>query len=88
MMKSENTTSSQAHNEYVQHTEGASIGNSPYTSRAHNDTLLSGLSENQRAYVINHLYPSLREAIKQFAIEAQRSSDFETFVTNFTVKPT
>jgi hypothetical protein len=48
---------------------------------------LAGLTENQRAYVINHLYPSLREAIKQFAIEAQRSSEFESFVANFTVKP-
>ena len=66
MMKSENITTSQAtsHNEYIKHTGGASIANNPYTSRAHNDTLLSGLSENLRAYVINHLYPSLREAIK------------------------
>jgi hypothetical protein len=76
MMKSESNTNPQgvyqstSHQEYVQHTGGASIGNNPFTSRAHNDTLLSGLTENQRAYVINHLYPSLREAIKQFAIEA------------------
>ena len=59
---------------------GASQGSNPYTSRANTDSLLLGLTENQRAYVIKHLYPVLREAVTQFAIEAQRSSDFEKFV--------
>lgn len=41
------------------------------------------MTENQRAYVIKHLYPVLREAIMQFAIEAQRSTDFENFINKF-----
>ena len=58
----------------------ATLDTSAFTSRAHNDTLLRGLTENQRAYIIKHLYPSLREAIASFAIEAQRSADFELFI--------
>ena len=53
-----------------------------YTSRAHNDSLLRGLTENQRAYIIKHLYPTLKEAINVFAIEAQRTSHFEGYVTS------
>jgi len=56
------------------------LNEAAFTSRAHNDTILRGLTENQRAYVIKHLYPTLREAIQVFAVDAQRSSNFENFV--------
>lgn len=51
MMKSDNPSSQGVHQavsniDYAQHTGGASIGNNPFTSRAHNDTILAGLTEN------------------------------------------
>jgi hypothetical protein len=62
--------------------ENSTLNEAAYSSRAHNDSLLRGLTENQRAYIIKHLYPTLREAVQVFAIEAQRTSHFETFVTS------
>eukprot|EP00347_Sterkiella_histriomuscorum_P018959 403343503 len=42
--------------------------------------LIKGLTEHQVQYVASTLFPTLREAIKQFMIEAQRSGHYQDFL--------